>query len=508
MRSIVFLVLLLVSFFESLYAGDIIEMIIEYERGKIDIVSYIRTHGFAEKRYGGEYTLSVLDDQSREIFFTTFNIPLFIDVPPDPYTGESFQIKIEKNSAVVRIPFDPKISKIKINSIVFNVKLPPFATSLSPPPTEVILGSCSGNSCFDFLFVADNYGSDLSQFKTDARTIANFFGSIEPFKSNLNRIRIIRVDNTSSLGCYNNCNGIQRLICCDANKVFSAVAGLSYDEILVITNMNEYGGSGHKDSSQCGDEYTYAVTFRDISYYAKEVAVHEVGHSFGGLWDEYEYGIDGYGEGPNCVWDSECTKWAGVPGTGCFAGCSYNGMYRPTENSCLMRTLSPTGGYKFCPVCKDVVDMKLRECFSSNCSPSCLNKECGDDGCGGSCGTCNSPPHDICVDEQTLRAYSTFGTCVAGRCEYSYTDKKCSYLCEGNRCIPVPYTDVGFEIVDTAEIKNDERDISVDILERKDNIVVATDSRFYDSEFGDVGGELNGFTSDDELSGCSCLFIE
>ena len=37
------------------------------------------------------------------------------------------------------------------------------------------------------------------------------------------------------------------------------------------------------------------------------------------------------------------------------------------------------------------------------CTPNCTDKECGDDGCGGSCGTC--PTGETCNNS---------GTCVAG----------------------------------------------------------------------------------------------
>ncbi|MFH1529930.1 MAG: discoidin domain-containing protein [Pseudomonadota bacterium] len=46
------------------------------------------------------------------------------------------------------------------------------------------------------------------------------------------------------------------------------------------------------------------------------------------------------------------------------------------------------------------------------CSPDCTGKDCGDDGCGGSCGACAGSPGSTCVD----------GRCV------------CEPRCEGGRC--------------------------------------------------------------------------
>ena len=506
MKKILFFSFVIFLFFTPLiFADELLEMIVEYNKGDINILSYQHINGEADLNSEGEYILSALNVDAREIFSIKFDIPLYIDIPPDPLTGESHQLKMDRNSTVVRIPYDSRITSLRINFKIFNLKFIPFANPPPAPTTEVILGNCSGSGCFDLLFLSDGY-TNMDQFKIDAQTIANFFGTVEPYKSNLDRIRITRVDNTASLGCYNNCGGIQRLICCDSSKVFQAVSGLSYDEILVITNINEYGGSGYIDVSGCADNGTYGVTFRDTDNYAKEVAVHETGHSFGGLWDEYEYGVDGSGDGPNCVHDPSCTKWNGVAGTGCFAGCSYNGMYRPTENSCLMRTLSPAGGYKFCTVCREAIDTKLKNCFSSGCTPSCVNKECGGNGCGGSCGNCNNPPADFCLNMQTLRDYSPYGSCIDNRCSYQYVDKRCDYLCEQNRCVSNPLIDAGTEIKDIIESKDiiaTKDVIDSDFTQNKDAYL--SDFVVMDTEEAiDKGNpdEASGF--DSASSGCSC----
>lgn len=45
----------------------------------------------------------------------------------------------------------------------------------------------------------------------------------------------------------------------------------------------------------------------------------------------------------------------------------------------------------------------------SDCKPNCVNKKCGDDGCGGSCGTCTAP---YCEDDGWVGP----GRCVDGTC--------------------------------------------------------------------------------------------
>lgn len=502
------LIALFLSSITNTAVSKTMEVVIEYDRGKINIASLSISDVKKQNSPSGEYSISILNDYYQEIYSFKFNIPLIIDVPPDPLTGESYQTRLNRGSALIRIPYLSNGRYIKIFDTITPINKILYTSSLPPPPTELIYGDCTGNRCFDLILVADGYSDDMTRFKADAEALAKFFGNTEPYKSNLDRIRITRVDNTTPLNCYNNCNGIQRLICCDSNKVFSAVSGINYDEIIVITNINDYGGSGHIDGSDCAEASSYAVIFRDINYYAKEVAIHETGHSFGGLWDEYEYGTNGVGDGPNCVHDSTCSQWKGMAGTGCYSGCSYNNMYRPTENSCLMRTLTPTGGFKFCPVCQNRIYSKLSNCFSNTCTPDCSNKECGDDGCGGNCGNCNNPPQDYCFDLQTLRDYSPYGSCVSNRCSYSYTDKKCPFICEQNRCISNK-EDGGTDIVINDLITTEDTETHLDVGAHQDIQIDTITNETNDTRtLKDIAEEDLMIIKDEVTTGCNCNFIQ
>jgi hypothetical protein len=68
------------------------------------------------------------------------------------------------------------------------------------------------------------------------------------------------------------------------------------------------------------------------------------------------------------------------------------------------------------------------------CTPNCANATCGPDGCGGTCGSCNTPPATTCVSSSTLRTFSSTGTCGSGACSYGASDTTCSFGCANGAC--------------------------------------------------------------------------
>jgi len=58
---------------------------------------------------------------------------------------------------------------------------------------------------------------------------------------------------------------------------------------------------------------------------------------------------------------------------------------------------------------------------AGECTPDCEGMECGDDGCGGYCGTCTSPPADACLDGGVVDHYDedAVGVCETSTCAYS-----------------------------------------------------------------------------------------
>lgn len=164
---------------------------------------------------------------------------------------------------------------------------------------------------------------------------------------------------------------IHRLLTTRSSKVMAAAAGFpDWDKILVTVNDPVYGGAGG--------------SFATISAHSSAalIAIHEFGHSFHGLADEYDTPYPGFPACSDISGSARCepnvtnqtnaslVKWrswftpglpiptpAGTSGTGLFQGARYlsSGMYRPVDNTCLMRAL----GTSFCPVCRQEYVLKL-----------------------------------------------------------------------------------------------------------------------------------------------------
>ncbi|MDE5745327.1 MAG: IgA Peptidase M64 [Paramuribaculum sp.] len=162
------------------------------------------------------------------------------------------------------------------------------------------------------------------------------------------------------------------------DKVFTindALQGIPCEHIIILANTEEYGGGGIYNS------YTLTAARHPMF---RPVVVHEFGHSFGGLADEYFYTGDVMEDTyPQDVepWEPNITtlrdfdsKWKSLlkPGTpvptsvdeadkypvGVFegGGYSFKGVYRPADECRMRNNTYPT----FCSACIDALDRLIR----------------------------------------------------------------------------------------------------------------------------------------------------
>ncbi|GAA0604080.1 M64 family metallopeptidase [Streptomyces crystallinus] len=232
----------------------------------------------------------------------------------------------------------------------------------------------------DVVIVGDGYTVDqLDRFHADARAKWGEVAGVEPYTTYQNLFNVWTVDAVSAqsgvsgdpaqgdvkstaLGSSFWCDGIERLLCVDQDKVDSYVAKAPQaDLVIVLANSTKYGGAGYNEPSQkLGYEGISTASAGNAK--SGQVAIHETGHSLGKLADEYFYpGTPGYEHysGPEVAesnisvlsaaqMSAQRTKWyrwlgesspdGGVVGAYEGGGYYVTGLNRPTDNS-IMRIL-------------------------------------------------------------------------------------------------------------------------------------------------------------------------
>jgi hypothetical protein len=217
----------------------------------------------------------------------------------------------------------------------------------------------------DLVIVGDGYtAGELSVYEANASDLVSSFFAESPLDTystffNVHRVDVVSnqsgVDHDPTFGIYRDtaldmgffCSGIERLLCVDVNKALSAAADApDVDQVLAVGNSSKYGGAGYS-SSDLG-------TVAGANSAALEIALHEFGHSFADLADEYDYADGAVYTGsepaaPNVSIHQAATMasletkwhlWLDEPNVDTFEGAMYNefGIYRPTSNS-KMRSL-------------------------------------------------------------------------------------------------------------------------------------------------------------------------
>ncbi|MFH9726665.1 M64 family metallopeptidase [Streptomyces sp. NPDC017254] len=245
---------------------------------------------------------------------------------------------------------------------------------------------------FNLVFMGDGYtAAEMPAFRADLERHLNTLWSIEPFASYRSYINVWAVEAPSAesgvdcdpaltapardtvlgMGFWGGCNpdSVQRLLTVDSAKA-AALADLvpgtsrANRQVVALAHSSTYGGAGGGYATASGGNALSSL-----------ITPHEIGHSLGGLQDEYDYyarGVPGgaySGPEPSSThhtllterhmldqrakwwrWLGEESESGGVVGR--FEGGLYStrGVWRPSRHS-LMKTL----GYAFDQVEREVM---------------------------------------------------------------------------------------------------------------------------------------------------------
>lgn len=237
-------------------------------------------------------------------------------------------------------------------------------------PYVTLQQAADTSRCIHIAFVAEGYQQhEMNVFINDCRIAMEALFQHQPFRKMQNRFNIIAVQSPSpesgvsepgkgiwkntALGAhFDTFYSARYLTTLHLKKMNDVLAGTPYEHIIVLVNGERYGGGGIYNSYTLTD--AHGPSFRPV-------VVHEFGHSFGGLGDEYPYGDDD----PMYFADTEpwepnlttkCDfngKWENLVRegkAGFIEGGGYltKGVWRGFEN-CRMRTNEEP---EFCLVCQ------------------------------------------------------------------------------------------------------------------------------------------------------------
>ena len=254
-------------------------------------------------------------------------------------------------------------------------------------PSKQLVHSGDPKDCIDVVIVAEGYtAAEMETFFQDADIAVESLFNHEPFKTYEKKFNITAVacpsadtgvsvpqkgdwKNTALSSHFDTFYSDRYLTTLHLKELNNTLAGIPYEHIIILANTEVYGGGGIYNS--------YTLTTAHHSDF-RPVVVHEFGHSFGGLADEYFYDDQYETMYPEDTepWEKNITtlvdfdsKWkkllpAGTPiptplstkeeeiftKVGVFEGAGYcsKGVYRGTQECRMKINEAPA----FCPVCQ------------------------------------------------------------------------------------------------------------------------------------------------------------
>ena len=265
--------------------------------------------------------------------------------------------------------------------------------SIHPCKFTKIKDSGDPRNHVDVAFLAEGYTSmEMDKFLMDAKRMRDYFMSVEPYASDSARFNFYAVEspsdesgvtipgkdifvNTNIHSSFYTFNMDRYLTTSDTKTVYDIAANVPYDIIFVLVNSKRYGGGGFYN------HYGEGTVDHQLS---NIVAIHEFGHEFAGLADEYYTSEITYSDYYNLKfepWEPNITtnvnfdsKWKsmvllGTPlptpredrykgVTGMFEGGGYlaKGIYSPVMDCRMKSNEAPA----FCPACRESIKKMIR----------------------------------------------------------------------------------------------------------------------------------------------------
>jgi hypothetical protein len=372
-----------------------------------------RRHHLSEAPYGGNGEVTMRDKATGEVIYRTTFSSLFQEwvceeeAQRTPRGFEnSFLLPFPKREAVITIALKDTRHQVETQlehtvdpaDILIHQKGQDRIT-----PHRYLWKGGDSKDCIDVAIMAEGYTeAEMDLFYQDAQIACDALFEHEPFKKLKDKFNIVAVASPSKdSGVSVPGQGIWKSTAVDSHfntfysdryltsnhvkQIHDWLAGIPYEHIIILANTDTYGGGGIYNS--------YTLTTAHHSMF-RPVVVHEFGHSFGGLADEYAYTDDPSNQYPYDIepWEPNITtlvdfdsKWKDLVSkkteiptkpldstpdknghykegvftkVGVYEGGGYTkkGIYRPTTECRMKINEAPV----FCPVCQRALERLIR----------------------------------------------------------------------------------------------------------------------------------------------------
>lgn len=262
-----------------------------------------------------------------------------------------------------------------------------------PYETVEILKNGKPEIKVDIVILAEGYTkNEMLEFTEDAQRVTQYLFEEEPFKSEKDKFNVSAVlspslesgtdipgenvyINTLFNSSFYTFDLPRYLSTTDLKSIYDVAGNVPYDQIYLLVNSERYGGGGF---------YNLVTVCTADNELTKEVIVHEFGHGFGGLGDEYYNSTVAYEDFYNLdiePWEPNLTtlvdfesKWKKMVSDstliptprkyqyrntiGAYEGGGYmtKGIYSPFID-CRMKS---NEAKRFCPVCTESIKKVIK----------------------------------------------------------------------------------------------------------------------------------------------------
>ena len=285
----------------------------------------------------GKYFFEVIDRASNRVLFSRGFASIYGEWETTPEAAERHRTFHES----LRFPLPPRPVQVVVKKRnranafeqVWSLLVDPADPTLdrAAPPSSVklwaVMKNCEPLDKVDLLLLGDGYtAAEMEKWHRDARRLAELLFATSPFKERKGDFNVWALDSPSeesgvarpsdgvhrhsALRAAYDAFGSERYVLAFDNKRLREIASVApYEFIEVVVNDRKYGGGGIHN--------LYATVAADTAW-APYVFVHEFGHHFAGLADEYYTSDVAYGPAPaarpepwepNVTADPKAARW-------------------------------------------------------------------------------------------------------------------------------------------------------------------------------------------------------